>query len=281
MPNEAVHLQQMMKNSQRKANVLAITSGKGGVGKTNISANLALCLAASGQKTLLVDADFSLGNLDVVMNINSKYNISHFLSGRKEIKEIIHAGPEGLEIICGVSGLEQLANIGEFQRKRMIKELDGLQDDVDTMIIDTAAGINKSVVSFCLAADQVLVVTTPEAAAMTDAYAMIKVLAGNKYGGKISVIVNMADNVAEGKKTYQHMAYVAKRFLNADIYNAGVLLRDEQLLSAVRQRKPVVLAYPKAKTTTALVALAAKLANSSAAKCNGGNFFKKFVEWFF
>ncbi|HPS56368.1 MAG TPA: hypothetical protein PLP05_12285, partial [Sedimentisphaerales bacterium] len=151
----------------------------------------------------------------------------------------------------------------------------------DTMIIDTAAGITKSVISFCLAADQVLVVTTPEAAAMTDAYAVIKVLAGNKYQGKISVIVNMADSIAEGKKTYQHIAYVAKRFLDADIYNAGVLLRDEQLLSAVRQRKPVVLAYPKARITTSLVALSSKLANSSAAKCSNDNFFKKFVDWFF
>ena len=281
MPNEALHLQQMMQERQRKANVLAITSGKGGVGKTNISANLALCMAAAGQKTLLIDADFSLGNLDVVMNINSKYNISHFLNGKKELKDIIHAGAEGLEIICGVSGLEELANIGEFQRKRLLNELDKLQSDADTIIIDTAAGITKSVISFCLSADQVLVVTTPEAAAMTDAYAMIKVLAGNKYEGKISVIVNMADSAAEGKKTYQHIAYVAKRFLNADIYNAGVLLRDEQLLSAIRQRKPVVLAYPKAKTTASLGALAAKLVNSSAAKCGEGSFFKKFVEWFF
>ena len=281
MPNQALQLQQMMKEGQRKANVLAITSGKGGVGKTNISANLALCLAAAGQKTLLIDADFSLGNLDVVMNINSKYNISHFLNGRKEIKDIIHTGPEGLNIICGASGLEQLSNIGEFQRKRMVKELDQLQNEADTVIIDTAAGITKSVVSFCLSADHVLVVTTPEAAAMTDAYAMIKVLAGNKYDGKISVVVNIADSVAEGKKTYQHIAYVAKRFLNADIYNAGVLLRDEQLLSAIRQRRAVVLAYPKSRTTTSLVALAAKLVNSSAAKCSEGNFFKKFVEWFF
>jgi flagellar biosynthesis protein FlhG len=281
MPNQGLQLQQLMEDSRKKANVLAITSGKGGVGKTNISANLALCIAVAGEKTLLIDADFSLGNLDVVMNINSKYNISHFLNGRKELKDVIHAGPQGLEIICGVSGIEQLANVGEFQRKRLINELEKLQNDADTIIIDTAAGITKSVVSFCLSADQVLVVTTPEAAAMTDAYAMIKVLAGNKYEGKISLVVNMADSVAEGKKTYQHIAYVAKRFLDTNVYNAGVLLRDEQLLSAVRQRKAVVLAYPKAKFTTSIAAVAAKFLNSSSAKYSNGNFFKKFVDWFF
>lgn len=281
MRNKALHLQQTMESCQRQAKVLAITSGKGGVGKTNIAANLAICLAASQKKVLLVDADLSLGNLDVVMNINSKYNISHVINGRKSIEEIIHIGPEGLEIICGASGLEELANISEFQRQRLLKELSKLQENGDAIVIDTAAGISKLVVGFCLAADHVLVVTTPEATAMTDSYAMIKVLVGNRFTGRISLIVNLAETIAKGKKTYQHIANVAKRFLDTHVYDAGVLVRDDRMISAVRLRKPVVLAYPKAQITLSLVALAAKLSNGLAAQPNSAGFFKEVIDWFF
>ena len=281
MGNEALHLQQVMESHRWPANILAITSGKGGVGKTNIAANLAICLAASGKKVLLVDADLSLGNLDVVMNVKSKYNISHLISGRKSIKEIIHIGPEGVEIICGGSGLEQLANINEFQRQRLLKELSGLGNDSEAIVIDTAAGISKSVIGFCLAADHVMVVTTPEATAMTDAYVMIKVLVGNRFAGRVSLIVNMAETIAEGKKTYQKIADVAKRFLNAYVYDAGVLLKDERLSYSVRLRKPVVLAYPKSQITSSLAALAAKLGNGLAARTDDEGFFKKVIDWFF
>ena len=281
MGNEALHLQQMMENCRRRAEVLAITSGKGGVGKTNIAANLAICLAASQKKILLVDMDLSLGNLDVVMGVNAKYNISHVIKGQKTIEEIIHIGPEGLEMVCGASGFEEMANLSEFQRQRLLKELSKLQENGRSIVIDTPAGISRSVVGFCLAADHVLVVTTPEATAMTDAYAMIKVLVGNKFAGRISLIVNMAETIAEGKKTYRQIANVAKRFLNSHVYDAGVLVKDERLSSAVRLRKPVVLAYPKAQITSSLVALAAKLNNSTAALPNDDGFFKKVVDWFF
>ena len=281
MGNEALQLEQMMEERGRPARVLAITSGKGGVGKTNIAANLAICLAASRKRVLLLDADFSLGNLDVVMDLNSKYNISHLMSGRKSIEEIIHIGSEGLEIICGASGLEDLANVNEFQRQRLLKELSKLQKNADVIVVDTAAGISKSVVGFCLAADHVLVVTTPEAAAMTDCYAMIKVLVGNKYSGRISLIVNMAETAAEGKKTYQQIANVVRRFLNADVYEAAVLLKDERLRTAVQRRKPVVLAYPKSHISSSLSALAAKLSNGLAAPPNNEGFFRKVVDWFF
>jgi len=281
MGNEAFHLRQITQTCRSQAKVLAITSGKGGVGKTSIAANLAVCLAASRKKTMLFDADLALGNLDVIMGLSSKYNISHVISGRKSIEEIIHIGPEGLEIICGTSGLEELANINEFQRQRLLRELSKLQENGDVIVIDTAAGISRSVVGFCLAADHVLVVTTPEATAMTDAYAMIKVLIGNRFGGRISLIVNLAETITEGKKTYHQITNVVKRFLNAHVYDAGVILRDERLSSAVRLRKPVVLAYPKAQISSSLAALAAKLSNYSAAKPDKEGFFNKVVDWFF
>ena len=271
----------MMEARKRPATILAITSGKGGVGKTNIAANLGVCLAASRKRVVLFDADTSLGNLDLILNINSKYNISHLLDGRRTIEEIIHVGPEGMEIVCGASGIEGLADLSEFQRRRLVSELTGLQNQSDVIIVDTAAGISRSVVAFCLASDHTLVVTTPEAAAITDAYAMIKVLSCNEFSGRISLVVNMADSIASGKKIYHQMAGVARRFLTTNVDLAGVIVRDERLRRAVRARKPVVLAYPRSNATSSMVALAAKLSKGMAVRADNQGFFRKVVDWFF
>jgi len=255
---------------------LAVTSGKGGVGKTNVAANVAVCLTALDKRVLLLDADLSLGNLDLVMDIRSKYNISHVLSGHKRMEEIIQPGPNGLRIICGASGLDRLADISEAEQHQIIQHLCRLQHETDAIVIDTAAGISSSVISFCLASDHVLVVTTPEAAAMADGYGMIKVLVRKRYHGPISLLVNMARNTAEGKQTYQRIADVAQKFLHANIYYAGTLLKDERLCTAVRSRQPVVLAYPRSQISLSLTALAARL--SGARPCDD-TFFKRIARW--
>jgi len=269
-----------MEKSRHLAKVFAIASGKGGVGKTNIAVNLSVCLAASGKRILLFDGDYSLGNVDVVMDINCKYNLWHMLNGCRTLEEVIHTCQDGLEVICGASGLESLADITKFQRHRLLGQLDNLQADYDVIVIDTAAGINKSVIGFCLACDHTLVVATPEAAAMSDAYAMIKVLAGNDYAGRISLIVNMAETAAEGKRTYQQIAKVAAQFLDTQIYNAAVFLKDSNLVSAVRQRKPVVLAYPRSRISSSFVALASRLSSGRVVNRSNEGFLRKVVDWF-
>jgi len=274
------HLEDMMSQTSGKADVLTVTSGKGGVGKTNISANLAICLAASGKKVVLLDADLGLGNLDLVMNINTRSNLSHVVAGQKTLDEIIHIGPAGVEVICGGSGIEELANLNQFQRTRLLEQLDKLQDNADIIIIDTGAGISSQVLCFCQAADHVLVITTPEPSAMTDAYAMIKVLASKRFDGRISLVVNMANTVAEGKRTYRQIADVAMRFLNMPIYEAGVICRTDKLTAAVRKRIPVVLAHPRARITSSLAAMAARLSRSSGVKDKEG-FFRRVVNLFF
>ncbi len=279
MGNHAVNLQQLAGSRRAPCRVLAVTSGKGGVGKTNITTNLALCLAASKKRVLLLDADISLGNLDLVMNIRSKYNISHVLSGYKRLEDVIQPGPQGLRVVCGASGLDQLADINEYEQHRLLDHLSTLQDDTDVILVDTAAGIASSVVSFCLAADQVLVVTTPEAAAITDAYGMVKVLVRKGYAGPISVVVNMAQNISEGKQTYQRLADVASRFLRAKLYYAGTLLKDERLCRAVRARTPVVLAYPKSQITASFTALAARLGGLEWGRSGQNGFFRKVMGW--
>jgi flagellar biosynthesis protein FlhG len=222
-----------------------------------------------------------LGNLDVLMNINSRYNISHVLDGSRELDEIIHPGPAGVEVICGGSGIENLANLSPFERRRLIDELDELQDSCDVMVIDTGAGINASVMNLCQAADHTLVVTTPEPTAMTDAYATIKVLSGRDYGGRMSLVVNMADSITEGKKIYRQIAEVAGRFLNVTVYEAGVLCKDESLVMSVREREPVVLSYPNSQISSSLSAMAARLWKGSATRTGTEGFFRKVVNWFF
>ncbi len=261
------------------AQVIAVASGKGGVGKTNISVNLAVCLAQAGQRVTLLDADMSLGNLDVLLNIHSKYNIAHVVNGRKQIEEVLHTGPLGINVICGASGLENLANLGDFQRIRLVNQLSRLHDLSDIIIIDSAAGIAKPVVAFCLASDHTLVVTTPEATAMTDAYSMIKVLVKNNFTGRISLVVNMADNIKQGQKIYHQMADVARHFLGVHIYCAAVLIRDTSLPHAVRLRKPVVLASPKSRIAISLSQLSHKLAQN-ASRSNHQPFFRRVASWF-
>ncbi len=279
MENHALNLQPTPDPCRPSATVLAITSGKGGVGKTNIAANLAICLANQNRRVLLLDADLSLGNLDLVMNLRSKYNISHVISGRKRIDEIIQQGPKGLQVICGASGLDRLADINECEQHRLLEHLARLQQETDTIVIDTAAGISNSVIGFCLAADHVLVVTTPEASAMADAYGVIKVMVRKKYDRPMSLIVNMAHSPAEGKQVYQRMADVTRKFLQTNLYYAGTLLKDERLCAAVRARKPVVLAYPKAQISSSFATLAARIGGSRRRDGLEGNFFQRVLRW--
>ncbi|MCI0498493.1 MAG: MinD/ParA family protein [Planctomycetales bacterium] len=268
-------------NTNTDAIVLAVTSGKGGVGKTNIAVNLAISMAVQNQRVILMDADLGLGNLDVLMNIQARCTLAHVVSGERALEDIIHVGPAGVGVICGGSGIETLANLNSIQRQRLIAELEGLQNRSDVLVIDTGAGIHASVIGFCLAADHTLVVTTPEPTALTDAYAMIKVLACRNYAGRISLLVNMAASPSEGKKVYRQVADVAGRFLDVPVYEAGILCRDENLLSAVRRREPVVLAFPKAEISRTLAAISNRLTHGTDRRIHRDGFFRKVANWFF
>lgn len=260
--------------------VIAVASGKGGVGKTNVAANLACCLAQAGQNTLLLDADFSLSNLDVLLNIHPRFHIGHVLTGQKMLEEIIEPGPCGVDIIAGTSGNERLANLDARQRYRLCQELDRLRLGYDTILLDNGAGIAKSIVEFCLHADQVMVVVTPESTAMTDAYSLIKVLFHNHYTGQVNIVVNMADNLRQGKTVYHRLAAVASQFLNQRVYCAAVLLRDERLRTAVANRRPVVLTHPGTSVSRALSALALRVSQERHPDPHTKPLIKKVANWF-
>jgi flagellar biosynthesis protein FlhG len=262
------------------ATLVTVTSGKGGVGKSNIAANVAIGLARSGKRVRLIDADLSLGNIDILLNVHSRYTLSDVINGRKHLEDVIQEGPHGLEILCATSGSERLADLEDFHRGRLIHELGELRHDADFIILDTAAGLAKSVTGFCLAADHVWVVTTPEGPAMADAYSLIKVLVRNGFMGHLSLVVNQADGPLQGKRVYQQVAKVAHHFLDAHVHYAGSLPRDEHLIEAVRNRTPVVMAYPRSPIAVSLASLAANLGEGATFKNESQPFLKKVVDWF-
>ncbi len=270
-----------MRRREGNAQVIAIASGKGGTGKTNVAANLAICLMASRKDVLLIDADLGLANLDVVMNVKVRHTLAQVIDGKKNIDEIIQRGPAGLKMICGASGLARIADLTDFERQRIVQQFSELENKADIIIIDTGAGISQNVLGFCESAQRTVVVVTPEPTSITDAYALIKRLSQEHSGTKISLLVNMAESRADAKKVYQRLAGVAGRFLSTTVYDAGYILRDEHVRQAVSQRQPVTLAYPRCQASYCFMALAGKLSRPTAVAADDEGFFKKVVNWFF
>src|SRR5580658_6385898 len=191
-----------MARARRRASVIAITSGKGGVGKSNIAVNLAIKFAESNKDVVLLDADLGLANADVLCNIELHANLSHVIARKKELKEVLTMAPGGFHLIGGASGLARMADLSDEDRERLIVALVELEEQTDVILIDTGAGISPNVLSFTRAADHVLVVTTPEPTAITDAYAVIKVLCRDGDDRRISLLVNQVRNPSEGRLVY-------------------------------------------------------------------------------
>jgi len=261
------------------ATMVALTSGKGGVGKSTIATNLAVCLAQRGRRVRLVDTDLALGNVDLLTNVHCRHTLADVVSGRKRLDEVIEEGPHGLEIVGTASGCQMLADLGDSHRQRLIHEVAQLRQDADFLIIDTAAGISRSVVAFCLAADAVWVVTTPEAPAMADAYALIKVLVRSGFAGLLHLVVNLADDPRQARSVHLKMANVVHRFLDTQLHYAGTLLRDEHMVAAVRARRPAVTAYPRSPTAAAIQAMALRLGERPVLKAETRPFLRKVVNW--
>jgi flagellar biosynthesis protein FlhG len=266
--------------ARRQTKTIAVCSGKGGVGKSNVALNLSILLSGAGNRVALVDADMGMANLDVLLNADIQGDISHVVAGTKRLEEVVVDLPSGVQFVAGASGLARLANLSEFQRTRLAEELTQLEADNDLIIIDCAAGIGPNVLQFASGSDIVLVVTTPEPTAITDAYGMIKALSRRGYLGSLSVLTNQADNRQEGRATYQRLAEVARRFLDIRIFDAGYISEDPKVRQAVRRREAFVLAYPKCPASRALAALVNKLSPGGALVRQKEGFFRRMVRLF-
>lgn len=257
--------------------VIAVTSGKGGVGKTNISVNLAVALASSGNKVMLLDADLGLANVDVLLGLRADYTLQHVISGQRSLEEILIEGPFGLKIVPGSSGVAGMADLTSTQHAGLIHAFGELSFPVETLLIDTAAGISDGVISLTKAAQEVLVVVCDEPASITDAYAMIKLLNREHGMHRFRVVANMALSAREGHDLYKKLVRVADRFLDVTLDFMGAIPYDEYLRKAIQRQRAVVDAYPRSKSAVAFKNLAQKT-ESWPAPAGAGGRLEFFVE---
>ncbi len=245
--------------SHTATRVFAITSGKGGVGKTAVVANTAVLLAAMGKRVLILDADLGLANIDVVFGLAPQYNLNHFFSGEQDLGSILVEGPQGIKILPAGSGVQRFTRLDNHEKMRLLEALDAMHNDFDFVLIDTEAGISENVTYFNTAAQEILVVTTPEPTAITDAYALMKLLSNQYHEKHFNLIVNFIRNEEEALDVYRKLTMVANRYLDISIDYIGSIPRDKLMIEAIRKQQVLVELYPESKTSLAFEALARTL----------------------
>lgn len=241
---------------QKAVKVIAVASGKGGVGKTNIAANLAIALAQKGAKPLLFDADLGLGNIDILLGLSPRYNLSHVISGEKSIQDVLVTGPRGIRILPAASGIARMAVLDNQAQASLIHAVSQLDIEVDYLLIDLAAGIAGDVLTFSRAAQDVIVIVSNEPASITDAYALIKVLSRDHGVKRFRVLPNMVRDQHEGQLLFQRVAAVADRYLDVTLDLVGTVPMDMALRSAVRSQRAIVELYPDSPAACAIRELA-------------------------
>jgi len=240
--------------------IISITSGKGGAGKTNYVINTAIALAQKGLKVYIIDADLGTANVDVLLGVRAKYTIEHLVNGTKtSVMDIVIDAPGGIKIIPGGSGIQALADLSEMELNRVFNMFEPLEDHADVILIDTGSGISKNVVSFLLPADEIVVVVTPEPHAITDAYALIKVLNEKKVVKPVKMVFNMVDDIEEARNVARRILDVVGRFLEIKPYPLGYILRDNNVNKAVKRMEPFILAYPNTTASKNISEIAEKL----------------------
>ena len=240
--------------------IISVTSGKGGVGKTNVVANLALALCNLGKKVLIIDADLGLANMDVMLGLNPRYTINHVLKGEKRLEDVIVTASGGFKLLPAASGIQELTELDSSQRLLLLNELDSLQDHFDMLLIDTGAGISSNVMYFNFAAMEKVVVVTNEPTSLTDAYALIKVL-NNKYQQKkFKVLVNAVRNAVEADRIYRNLSLVADKFLGSPSLDyLGWIPYDKLVPMAIRKQQTVLQTYPDTPASKSFMVLASTL----------------------
>lgn len=260
-------MQQQKEVSKEPARVIAVTSGKGGVGKSSVSVNLAIQFKRLGKNVIILDADFGLANVEVMFGVIPRYNLSDLLYNGKELKEIICDGPEGIKFISGGSGIANLANFDKEQVKRLIAKLSELEQMADVVIIDTGAGINPSVMEFLISSPETILVTTPEPTSVTDSYALLKALSMtegfDEKSTKIKMIANRVLDEKDGKALYEKLSMVVMKFLNMNIEFLGTVPQDNYITKAIMKQKPVSIMYPNAVSSKHFETIVQKLEGSA------------------
>ncbi|MFP5500979.1 MAG: MinD/ParA family protein [Candidatus Sericytochromatia bacterium] len=241
------------------ARVIVVTSGKGGVGKTNVTVNLSLALAKREKKTILFDADLGMANVDVILGVSPKSSLAEVINGKKSLEEILLPYNEFLAIVPGGSGVHELADLDQAALDGFVKKMRELEHKADFILVDTGAGISRTVLNFVLAANEILVVTTPEPTAITDAYGLIKAIAQQNPLAKVQLIINMVDSEIEARAVAQKLIMIVNRFLEIDVSYLTCLEKDPNVSRSVLQQQPFYLAFPYGPSTRRINLLASHL----------------------
>jgi flagellar biosynthesis protein FlhG len=280
---KAMHKQSDQAAGIRKMNkttpvrVIAIASGKGGAGKTNLSVNVGIALAQMGRRVALLDADMGLANVDILLGIYPKFNLSHVLSGDKTLAEIMLDGPSGLRIIPGASGIQKMAELSVVEQAAVVRAFSEIDQDLDVLIVDTAAGISASVVNFARACQEIIVVVCDEPTSLTDAYAFIKLLNRDYSLSNFHVVANMVKTVQQGQALFQKLTKVTDHYLDVTLRFVGTVPYDDNLRKAVQKQTPVVVAFPESKASIAMKEIAGNI-DSWPVKTKAGNYIEFFIE---
>lgn len=266
--DQAQQLRNIVKKQNKKehlARVITVTSGKGGVGKSNVSLNLAIQLSRLEKRVVVLDADFGLANVEVMLGIRPEYNLADLIFHGRDLRDVVSPGPENIGFISGGSGLRELTNLNSDQIQSLVRMMYELDNIADVVIIDTGAGISDSVIDLVLASSEVLLVATPEPTSITDAYALLKTLCRHEEfyenNTKIRMVANRACGYNEGKELFDKLDTVVEKFLNMKMQYLGYIPYDEKLPKSVMRQQPVTVVYPNAASSRAMFELALLLDN--------------------
>jgi flagellar biosynthesis protein FlhG len=277
----AVTKSAVLSDNPSNTRIIAISSGKGGVGKSTITVNLAIAMAQKGKKVLVIDGDLGLGNVNVLLGIIPKFTLYHVSKGIKSLKEIILRLDDGIHIIPGASGYSQLADMKENERKELIKDFTDLEE-YDYILIDTGAGIHSSVISFILAANEVLIVTTPEPTSITDSYGLMKSIIAKDKNFKMNVLINKAKDEGEGRRVSKRVIDICEKFLNVTPREVGIIFKDDDVEKSILLQKPFLINTPRSKASVCLLNITDLFIqdNSEELKIerNISSYFKKFFQ---
>jgi flagellar biosynthesis protein FlhG len=261
----------------KKTRIITVTSGKGGVGKTNMSVNMALAYARLGKKVVVMDADLGLANVNVMLNMIPKFNLYHVIRKQKTMKEIMVETEYGISIVAGASGFSKIANLTEDERQNFIRELDTLSN-ADIIIIDTSAGVSSNVLDFIAAADDAVIITTPEPTAITDAYGIIKIIATeiDSLNMGLKLVINRVKSVGEARKVADRMTNIAGQFLNLKVEYLGFVYDDAVVSQAVLRQRPFMVIDPKCKASQCVQHIVGRMEKSEIQESGGfGNMIRR------
>ncbi|MFY9296473.1 MAG: MinD/ParA family protein [Caldicoprobacterales bacterium] len=266
------------------ARIITITSGKGGVGKTSFTINLAISLAKMGYRIVIIDGDFGLANVDLMLGTSSRHGLREVITGQMSLEEVMVDGPYGVRFISGGSGIKELVNLSTTELDLFLQKIDELNKMADIILIDTGAGATENIIKMVLAADEVLLIVTPEPTAITDAYALTKIISASRRDVVLRLIINKAENINEAQGIFYKFTHAADKFLKVKIKNLGYILEDSHVPKSIKEQVPYVLGYPKCQASRQIRIVAGRLLNEDLGdtRHNTGmtSYIKKFLSLF-